>query len=54
MRGKNGKLSVYALKRVAAAAHLPTPWLKTANTRYSLSLEWTEKRRPAETGRGPW
>ena len=25
--GKNGKLETYAMKRVAAGAHLPTPWV---------------------------
>ena len=25
--GKKGKLGAYAIKRVAAGAHLPTPWL---------------------------
>ena len=25
--GKEGKLGAHAMKRVAAGAHLPTPWL---------------------------
>ena len=25
--GKKGKLEAYAMKRVAAGAHLPTPWV---------------------------
>ena len=26
-KGKKGKLGAYTMKRVAAGAHLPTPWL---------------------------
>ena len=26
-KGENGMLGVYAMERVAAGAHLPTPWL---------------------------
>ena len=43
-RKKEGKLGAYAIKRVAAGAHLPTPWLfepaKRPDDRANYCLDW--------------